>query len=60
MNRNYNRCAQCRFYDGEICTKDLNNLNYDYVIDTMYKAPFDTCEDFEEDFDREGDEDDEV
>ena len=49
MNRNYNRCVSCRYYDGQICTKDLNNLNYDYVIDTMYKAPFDTCEDYEED-----------
>lgn len=56
MNRNYNRCVSCRFYDGDICTKDLNNLDYDYVIDTMYKAPFDTCEDYEEDLEYEGDE----
>ena len=50
------RCISCTYYDGEICTKDLNNLDYDYVIDTMYKAPFDTCEDYEEYFDYEEDE----
>lgn len=47
------RCVSCIHYDGSICTKDLNNLDYDYVIDTMYKAPFDTCEDYEEDLDYE-------
>ena len=56
MNRNHNTCISCRFYDGSICTKDLNNLDYDYVIDTMYKAPFETCEDYEEDLEYEEDE----
>ena len=56
MKRDNNRCISCRFYDGNICTKDLNNLDYDYVIDTIYKAPFDTCEDYEEDLDYEEDE----
>ena len=56
MNRNHNRCISCMHYDGQLCTKDLNNLDYDYVIDTMYKAPFDTCEDYEEDLEYEEDE----
>ncbi len=43
------RCIQCKYYDGEICTLELNNLNYDYVTEAMYKAPHDTCDDFEED-----------
>lgn len=53
MNRNHNRCIQCKHYDGEICTKDLNNLDYDYPTESLYKAPFDTCEDFEEYFEED-------
>ena len=58
MNRNYNRCISCRYYDGQLCTNELNNLNYDYASEYMYKAPFDTCEEYEEDIEEA--EDDEV
>ena len=46
-----NHCATCIHYDGTICTKDLNNLDYSYVIDTMYKKPFDSCDGYEKDYD---------
>ena len=49
MSRFDRRCISCIHYDGSICTKDLNNLDYSYVIDTMYKAPNDTCKEYEED-----------
>ena len=52
-----NTCISCVHYDGELCTKDLNNLDYGLVNETMYKEPFDTCEDHEDYFDREGEDD---
>ena len=46
--KNGRTCNHCIHYDGEICTRDLNNLDYSYKTEGMYRAPFDTCEDFEE------------
>ena len=41
-------CEHCFHWDGEICTRELNNLDYSWKTDGMYRAPFDSCEDFEE------------
>ena len=46
--KNGRTCNHCIHYDGEICTRDLNNLDYSYETEGMYRAPFDTCEDFED------------
>lgn len=51
-----NACVNCIHFDGTICTKDLNNLDYSYVNDTMYKSDDDCCEDHELDPDYEEDE----
>ena len=47
-----NTCITCKYYDGEICNKEIDFDNYNE--EDLYKAPFDSCEDHEEEFDREG------
>ena len=48
-----NTCITCKYYDGEICNKDID-MDEVYDENELYKAPFDSCEDHEEEFDREG------
>ena len=46
-------CVSCVYYDGEICTKDIEEIDINVPVEEFYRAPFDTCDEHEEYFEED-------